>query len=79
MLRADCYHLVQEFCLLVCYCKTKIKIYGTIILTVVLHGYEIWFLTLTEELKLRFSEHRGAEEDIWPQGGQGNKRMEKTT
>jgi hypothetical protein len=38
-----CYHLMQNFRLLVCYRKTKIKIHGTIILPVALHGYEIWF------------------------------------
>ena len=45
-----CYRLVQNFGLLVCYRKTKIKIYSTIILLVVLLGYEVWFLTLREEL-----------------------------
>ena len=35
----------------------KIKIYGTIILPVVLYGCETWSLTLREERKLRVSEN----------------------
>ena len=35
---------------------------------VVLHGFEIWFLTLMEELKLRFSEHRELKEIFGPKG-----------
>jgi len=74
-----CYHLVKNFCLPVCYRKTKIKIYSTIILPVVSHGYEIWSLTLREELKLRFSEHRALKKIFDPKGGRGNKRVQKTT
>jgi hypothetical protein len=36
----------------------KIRIYETIILPVVLHGNETWFLTLTEEHRLRVFENR---------------------
>ena len=36
----------------------KIKIYRTIILPVVLYGYEIWSLTLREEHRLRVFENR---------------------
>ena len=36
----------------------KIKIYGTIILRVVLYGCETWSLTLREERKLRVFENR---------------------
>ena len=36
----------------------KIKIYGTIILHVVLYGCETWSLTLREERRLRMSENR---------------------
>jgi hypothetical protein len=61
---------VQNFCLPVCYRKTKIKIYSTTILPVVLNRYEIWFLTLTEELKLRFSEHRALKKISGPKGGE---------
>jgi len=37
--------------------KLKIKIYRTIILPVVLYGYEAWSLTLREERKLRVFEN----------------------
>ena len=36
----------------------KIKIYRTIILPVVLYGYETWSLTLREECRLRVFENR---------------------
>jgi hypothetical protein len=36
----------------------KIKIYKTIILPVVLYGYETWYLTLREEHRLRVFENR---------------------
>jgi hypothetical protein len=36
----------------------KIKIYETVILLVVLYGYEIWSLTLRKEHRLRVSENR---------------------
>jgi len=36
----------------------KIKIYGTIILHVVLYGCETWSLTLREERRLRMFENR---------------------
>ena len=36
----------------------KIKIYKTIILSVVLYGYETWSLTLWEECRLRVFENR---------------------
>jgi hypothetical protein len=42
----------------------NIKIYRTIILPVVLCGYETWFRSLSEEHRLRAFEN-GAEEDIW--------------
>jgi len=32
--------------------NTKIEIYRTVVLIVVLHGYEIWSMTLTEEHRL---------------------------
>jgi len=53
-----CYHSGQN---LLCSCllskNLKIKIYRTIILSVVLYGCETW-LTLTEEHRLRVSENR---------------------
>jgi hypothetical protein len=49
----------RAFCLLVC-CKKnlQIRIYETIILSVVLYGCETWSLTLREELRLRVFENR---------------------
>ena len=47
------------FCLPVCYPKNiKIKIYRTIILSVILYGCETWSLTLMEERRLRMPENR---------------------
>ena len=43
----------------------KIKIYGTIILLVVLYGCETWSLILREERKLRVFENMVFEENIW--------------
>jgi hypothetical protein len=43
----------RTFCVLVCCIKTKIRIYKTIILPVVLYGCETWSLTLREEQRLR--------------------------
>jgi hypothetical protein len=40
------------------YVKRKIKIYKTVILPVVLYGYETWSLTLGEEHRLRVFEKR---------------------
>jgi hypothetical protein len=57
--RNACYHSVQDllsFSLLSK--KTKIKIYRTIILPVVLYGCETWSLTLREEHELRVFENR---------------------
>ena len=44
------------FCLPGCYPKIKIKVYRTIILSVVLYGRETWSLTLRKERKLRVFE-----------------------
>ena len=47
------YHSVQNFCLPFCYSKNlNIKIYRTIILSVVLYGCETWWRILREELRL---------------------------
>jgi hypothetical protein len=54
-----CYHLVQNLsssCLLSK--NTKIKIYRSVILHVVLHWYETWLLALREERRLRVFEKR---------------------
>jgi hypothetical protein len=42
----------------------KIKIHRTIMLLIVLQGYEIWFLTMREEHGLRLLEHRVLELDL---------------
>ena len=57
----------------------KIKIYRTIILSVVLYGCETWLLTLREECRLRVFENRVLRKISGPQEGQGNRRVEKTT
>ena len=55
--------------------NVKIKIYGIIILSVVLYGSETWSLTLREEGRLiMFSE-----ENITAEEGRGNRGVEKTT
>jgi hypothetical protein len=47
------------FCLPVCYPKkTKIRVYRTVVLPVVLYGCETWSLTLREEQRLRVFENR---------------------
>jgi len=54
-----CYHLVQNLLSSSLLSKnTKIKIYRTISLPVVLYGCETWLLTLKEECKLRVFENR---------------------
>jgi len=53
-----CYYLVQNFLSSRLLSKNlKIKIYGTIILPVVLYGCETWSLTLREERSLRVFEN----------------------
>jgi hypothetical protein len=41
------------------------RIYKSIILPVVLYGFETWSVTLREEHRLRVFENKGAEENIW--------------
>ena len=54
-----CYHLVQNpLSSSLLSTNTKIKIYRTIILPVVLYGCETWSLTLREECRLRVFENR---------------------
>jgi hypothetical protein len=54
-----CYHSVQDLRSSSLLSKnTKIKIYGTIMLPVVLYGYENWSLTLREKHRLRLFENR---------------------
>jgi len=61
------------------YKNVNIKIYGTVILPVVLYGCETWSLTLREEHRLRVFENRvlgGG--DIWAYEGRGNRGVQKT-
>jgi hypothetical protein len=54
-----CYHSMQNLLSSSLLSKSvKIKIYGIIILPVVLYGYETWSLTLREECRLRVVENR---------------------
>jgi hypothetical protein len=54
-----CYHLAQDLLSSSLLSKnTKIKIYRTIILPVVLYGCENWSLTMREEHRLRVFENR---------------------
>jgi hypothetical protein len=46
------------FCLPVCYPNIKIKIYRTVILSVVLYGCETWSFTLREEGRFKVFENR---------------------
>jgi hypothetical protein len=53
-------------CVLICCLKTKVRIYRTIILSVVLYGCETWSLPLGEEHRLRVLEKRVLREIIGP-------------
>src|SRR5215469_7126903 len=58
-LGSACYHSVQNVLSFSLLSKNlKIKVYRTIILPVVLYGYETWLLTLREEHRLRVFENR---------------------
>ena len=57
--RNGCYHSVQNFLSSSLLSKNlKIKLYRTVILPVVLYGFESWSLTLTEAHRLRVFENR---------------------
>jgi hypothetical protein len=47
----------------------KIRIYKTIILPVVLYGYETWSLTLREGYRLRVFENMVLRKNIWTEKG----------
>jgi len=58
-LREACYSTVYNFMSSRFLCKSiKIKIYKTIILSVVLYGCDAWSLTLREEHRVRMLENR---------------------
>ena len=71
--RNACYHSVQNFSTSNLLSKNfEIKIYRTIILSVVLYGCETWSLTLREEPRLRVFENRVLRRVFGP-------RMERVT
>jgi hypothetical protein len=54
-----CYYSFQNFFVFPSYIKNlEIEIYKTVILQVVLHGFETWTLTMREEHRLRVFENR---------------------
>ena len=57
----------------------KIKIYGTIILPVVLYGCETWSLTLREERKLKLFENRVLRKIFGPRRDEVKGVMEEIT
>jgi hypothetical protein len=68
--RNACYHSVQDLLSSSLLSKnTKIKIYRTIILPVVLYGWETWSLTLREEHRLRVFENRVLRRIFGPKRG----------
>jgi hypothetical protein len=75
-----CYHSVQNSLSSSLLSKyTKNKIYRTIILHVVLYGWETWSLTLREECRLRVFENRVLWRIFGDCEGRGNMGVEKTT
>jgi hypothetical protein len=59
--------------------KLKMKIYKTVILPVVLYGYESWSLTLREEHRLRVSENRVLRRIFGPKKGRKTDHGENYT
>jgi len=65
-----CYHSVQNLLSIsLLYKNLKIKVYRTIILSVVFYGCETWSLTLREERRLRVFESRVLRRMFVPKGG----------
>jgi hypothetical protein len=63
-----CYHSVQNlFSSRMLYKRVKIRIYQTIILLVVLYGFETWSLTFGEEHRLKMFENRVLRRIFGPQ------------
>ena len=59
-------------------CKyIKIKVYGTIILPVVLYGCETWSFTLREERRLRVSENRVPRRIFGPKRNEVTRDLER--
>jgi hypothetical protein len=59
--------------------KLKTKKYRTIILPVVLYGYETWLLTLREERRLGVSENRVLSRIFRPKRHEVTRKWKKTT
>ena len=79
----NCHVIIQSkhSCLLDLSKNLKIKIYKTIILSVVLYGNETWSLTLREECRLRVFENRVLRRTFGPKrdengDGEGSKSLE---
>jgi hypothetical protein len=63
--RNACYHSVQDLLSSSSLSKnTKIKIYKSIILSVILYGCETWSLILREEHRLRVFENRVLRDEV---------------
>ena len=74
-----CYYSVQNLLSSRLISKNlKIKIYRTIILSLVLYGCETWSLTLREESKLRVSENMVLRRIFGLKEGRANGGMEET-
>jgi hypothetical protein len=66
-----CYHSVQNVLSShLTWKKLKIKIYKTVILSVILYGCETWSLTFREERRLRVFENRVLKRIFWPKRGE---------
>ena len=71
----SCYYSVQTLLSSRLLSKNlKIKIYKTIILSVVLYGCETWSLTLREERRLRIFENRIVRRILGPKKGEKGER-----
>jgi hypothetical protein len=64
-----CYHSVQNLLSSsLLFKNTKIRVYRTVVLPVVLHGCETWSLTLREEKRLKVLENRVPRRIFGPKG-----------
>jgi len=57
----------------------KIKVHKTVILPVILYGYETWLLTLREERRLRVFETRVLRRIFGHKREEVNRTVDKTT
>jgi len=72
------YHSVQNLMSSILLSKNlKIKVYRTIILPVVLYGYETWSLTLGEESRLRMCQNRVLRRIFGPKRDEGTEEWRK--